>query len=101
MMKVFALLVLIAGATAVDLTASYASHLKQKGSAVAKVIEMLTEMKAKGEQEVQDEKVAFATLSAFCEGAEKEKVRSIESNKEAIGELEGEIDQLSLEIDQL
>merc|ERR1719265_1273005 len=62
---------------------------------------MLADMKAKGEEEVQQEKITFAELATFCEGAEAEKVRKIEANKEAIGALEGEIDTLQLEIDQL
>merc|ERR550514_175828 len=103
MMRVAIVFGLFAGvlASSVDQTTSYASHLKGKGSAVSKVIEMLTDMKAKGEREVQEEKVNFATFTTFCEGAEAEKVRSIESNKESIGNLEGEIDSLELEINQL
>merc|ERR550514_2049750 len=103
MMRVAIVFGLFAGvlASSVDQTTSYASHLKQKGSAVSKVIEMLEDMKAKGEREIQDEKVAFASFSTFCEGAEKEKVERIEASKESIGNLEGEIGNLELEINQL
>jgi prefoldin subunit 5 len=68
---------------------------------VQKVIQMLEDMAAKGQKEMQEEQVRFASFSQFCKGAEAEKVRSIEENNSQLGELQGEIDHLELEIDQL
>jgi len=68
---------------------------------VQKVIQMLSDMGAKGKKEMQEEQVRFAAFSTFCEGAEADKVQRIEESKETIGALTGEIEGLSLEIDQL
>jgi len=84
-----ALLLLLAGASAVQVTP------------VQKVVQMLEDMSAKGKKEMQEEQVRFAAFAQFCEGAEKAKVQRIEESKETIGELQGEIEGLELEIDQL
>merc|ERR1719258_763914 len=68
---------------------------------VQKVIQMLEDMAAKGKKEMQEEQVRFASFAQFCKGAEAEKVRSVEENTSQLGELEGEISALNLEIDEL
>jgi len=84
-----ALLFLIAGASAVQV------------SPTQKVVQMLEDMATKGKKEMQEEQVRFASFAQFCEGAEAQKVQRIEESKETIGELQGEIEGLELEIDQL
>jgi hypothetical protein len=60
-------------------------------SPVQKVIEMLNDMKAKGEAEKHDEMVAFATYKQFCESTGAEKTRAIADGKDAIEQYKAEI----------
>jgi hypothetical protein len=56
-------------------------------SPVTKIIQMLSDMMAKGKQEKQDEEVRFAQFKQFCEGTVSEKTSNIAKGKEAIEQL--------------
>jgi len=60
-------------------------------SPVQKVIQMLNDMKAKGEAEKQDEMVQFATYKQFCQSTSAEKNRAIADGKDAIEQYKAEI----------
>merc|ERR1719199_1301572 len=62
---------------------------------------MLNSMAAKSKAEKEDEIARQKEVEKFCEGAAREKVRSIEENTAVVGKLSGEIDSLSLEVDEL
>merc|ERR1719253_773086 len=76
------LLAMVAGAIAVD------NNQKAKvKSPVKKVVEMLSDMLAKGKQEKQDETVRFAAFKQFCESTSAEKAKNIATAKEEIEQL--------------
>jgi len=79
MMRVGALLLLLAGASATQVTP------------IQKVIQMLTDMAAKGVQEKQDEEVRFASYKGFCEHTSKDRRSSINSAKESLVQLAADI----------
>merc|ERR1719159_1463132 len=79
-------LALFSGAAVVD-----NSHKVKVKSPVKKVVEMLSDMLAKGKKEKQDEMVRFAAYKQFCESTAAEKAKNIATAKE-------EIDQLSATI---
>merc|ERR1719159_453751 len=79
-------LALFSGAAVVD-----NSHKVKVKSPVKKVVEMLSDMLAKGKKEKQDEMVRFAAYKQFCESTAAEKSKNIATAKE-------EIDQLSATI---
>merc|ERR1719473_279163 len=58
---------------------------------IQKVIQMLNDMKAKGEAEKHDEMVQFATYKQFCESTTAEKNRAIADGKDAIEQYKAEI----------
>jgi len=58
-----------------------------KKSPIAKIVQMLNDMQAKGKKEKQDEQVRFASYSQFCKSTAEEKASSIASGKEAIEQL--------------
>merc|ERR1719214_179356 len=58
---------------------------------VQKVIQMLNDMKAKGEAEKHDEMVQFATYKQFCQSTSGEKNRAIADGKDAIEQYKAEI----------
>jgi len=58
---------------------------------VQKVIQMLGDMKAKGEAEKQDEMVQFATYKQFCQSTSAEKTSSIAEGKDNIEQYKAEI----------
>mmetsp|Transcript_32685 Transcript_32685/g.74702 ORF Transcript_32685/g.74702 Transcript_32685/m.74702 type:complete len:668 (-) Transcript_32685:51-2054(-) len=62
---------------------------------VQKVVEMLTSMKAKGEQEKHEEQVQFAAYKQFCDDTSTEKTRAIKEAEEQIDMLTAEIAKLS------
>lgn len=68
---------------------------------VQKVVEMLNSMAAKGKAEKEDEIESQKKVEKFCEGAQREKVRSIAENTAVVGKLAGEIDSLGLEVVEL
>jgi hypothetical protein len=69
-----------------------ASNHGQSGySPVKKVVEMLSDMLAKGKKEKQDEVVRFAAFKQFCESTTVEKQKNIALGKEEAEALEAEI----------
>jgi len=71
------------------------SHAKahMRASPVNKVIQMLSDMLAKGKETKQDEQVEFAKYKQFCESTRAEKTRSIEKAKDHITQLEADIEE--------
>merc|ERR550514_786082 len=85
-----ALLVASAGASVVERPQHDA--LVQAGvTPVQKVIQMLTDMMAKGKKEKEDEQVSFATFKQFCKSTATEKAQAIETTKAEIDDLNGDI----------
>merc|ERR1719305_674803 len=80
------LLALVAGTVAVD----NGQKAKVK-SPVKKVVEMLSDMLAKGKKEKQDEMVRFAAFKQFCESTAGEKTKNIATAKEEIEQLSATI----------
>jgi hypothetical protein len=69
-----------------------ASHEEHRsGSAIKKVIQMLTDMEAKGKKEKQDEQVRFASYKQFCVSTGEEKTKAIASSKDEIEQLKAAI----------
>jgi len=58
---------------------------------IQKVIQMLGDMKAKGEQERNDEQVRFASFKGWCGSTSKSKEKSIAESKDAIEQLTADI----------
>jgi len=58
---------------------------------VQKVIQMLNDMKAKGEEEKHNEMVQFSTYKQFCQSTSAEKTRSIADGKDNIEQYTAEI----------
>jgi len=56
-------------------------------SPITKIIQMLSDMMAKGKQEKQDEEVRFAQYKQFCESTVGEKTSNIAKGKESIEQL--------------
>lgn len=83
-MRSFAILVLFA-------CLAPAAASTNKGAAIAKVVEMLNDMLAKGKKEKQDETVRFAAFKQFCESTNGEKTRDIAKGKAEIEQLEAEM----------
>jgi len=73
-------------------TGTLASNHGQSGySPVQKVVEMLSDMLAKGKKEKQDEQVRFAAFKQFCVSTTAEKQKNIALGKEEAEALEAEI----------
>merc|ERR1719515_624714 len=89
--------VLVAGAAAGHADRPRAAALTQI-TPVQKVIQMLTDMQAKGKAEKEDEQVRFATFSQFCKSTTEEKTDAIAKTKGEIDDLEGDIAKYSEEI---
>jgi uncharacterized coiled-coil DUF342 family protein len=62
-------------------------------SPVNKVIQMLSDMRAKGVENKQAEEVEFAKYKSFCESTRAEKSRSIDKAKDHITQLEADIEE--------
>jgi len=56
-------------------------------SPINKIIQMLSDMLAKGKVEKQEEEVRFAEFKAFCENTVSEKTKNIAAGKESIEQL--------------
>merc|ERR1719326_1943435 len=90
------LLVLVAGAAAVD-----NSHQAKTKSPVKKVVEMLSDMLAKGKKEKQDEMVRFAAYKQFCESTSAEKTKNIATAKDEIEQLEATISKAQADVTEI
>jgi len=64
-----------------------------KASPIKKIIQMLSDMQAKGKKEKQEEQVRFAGYKQFCESTAKEKSSSIAKGKDAIEQLTAAIEK--------
>jgi uncharacterized coiled-coil DUF342 family protein len=64
-------------------------------SPVNKVIQMLSDMLAKGKETKQDEQVEFAKYKQFCDSTRAEKSRNIQKAKDHITQLEADIESAS------
>lgn len=70
-------------------------------SAIAKVIQMLTDMQAKGKKEKQDEQVRFATFKQFCKSTGTEKVKAIAAGKDEIEQLNAAIGKAEADVQEI
>jgi len=68
---------------------------------VMKVVELLKDMKAKGEKEMHEEQVQFASYKQFCEDTAVEKQRAISEGKDAIEVLDAAIQKNAADADRL
>merc|ERR1719420_1501877 len=97
-MRAFTLLLLLGAAV----TASAVSDQgKQKATPIQKVIQMLTDMLAKGKKEKQEETVRFAAFKQFCESTAGEKTKNIATAKEEIEQLEATIAKAQADVVEL
>jgi len=71
---------------------------QKSGSAIQKVVQMLTDMQAKGKQEKQDEQVRFASFKQFCESTGKEKIGAIAAGKDEIEQLSAAIGKAEADV---
>jgi uncharacterized small protein (DUF1192 family) len=90
------LLALVAGAGAVD-----NSHQAKAKSPVKKVVEMLSDMLAKGKKEKQDEMVRFAAYKQFCESTGAEKTKNIGTAKDEIEQLQATIAKAQADVTEI
>eukprot|EP00746_Dinoflagellata_sp_MGD_P125681 gnl/MRDRNA2_/MRDRNA2_60503_c0_seq1.p1 gnl/MRDRNA2_/MRDRNA2_60503_c0~~gnl/MRDRNA2_/MRDRNA2_60503_c0_seq1.p1 ORF type:complete len:666 (-),score=233.57 gnl/MRDRNA2_/MRDRNA2_60503_c0_seq1:22-2019(-) len=65
---------------------------------IQKVIQMLSDMKAKGTQERQDEQVRFAAFENFCKSESGRKTKSITEGKESIEQLKADIQKAESDV---
>jgi outer membrane murein-binding lipoprotein Lpp len=73
----------------------------QTVNAVAKIIQMLTDMSTKCKQEMMDEQVAFAEFQAFCKGGKPKLAKQIAKGGETIETLDAEIGKLGSDVSTL
>eukprot|EP00441_Pelagodinium_beii_P025501 CAMPEP_0197665222 /NCGR_PEP_ID=MMETSP1338-20131121/59100_1 /TAXON_ID=43686 ORGANISM="Pelagodinium beii, Strain RCC1491" /NCGR_SAMPLE_ID=MMETSP1338 /ASSEMBLY_ACC=CAM_ASM_000754 /LENGTH=660 /DNA_ID=CAMNT_0043243995 /DNA_START=17 /DNA_END=1999 /DNA_ORIENTATION=- len=66
-----------------------------------KVVELLKDMKTKGDKEMQEEQVQYASFKQFCEDTAVEKQRAIKEGKEAIEVLDATIQKNAADADRL
>merc|ERR1719310_2738421 len=97
-MKAMSILVLLA---LVASTSASVQHHEQKASPIQKVIQMLTDMLAKGKKEKQDETVRFAAFKQFCESTASEKSKDIATGKAEIEQLDAEIAKAAADVQVL
>jgi len=70
-------------------------------NAVAKIIQMLTDMSTKCKQEMNDEQVAFAEFQSFCANGKPKLKKQIAKGGETIETLDAEIGKLSSDVSTL
>jgi len=70
-------------------------------NAVAKIIQMLTDMSTKCKQEMNDEQVAFATFQSFCANGKPKLKKQIAKGGETIETLDAEIGKLGSDVSTL
>jgi len=70
-------------------------------NAVAKIIQMLTDMSTKCKQEMNDEQVAFATFQSFCANGKPKLKKQIAKGGETIETLNAEIGKLGSDVSTL
>eukprot|EP00440_Ansanella_granifera_P029450 gb/GFBE01031987.1/.p1 GENE.gb/GFBE01031987.1/~~gb/GFBE01031987.1/.p1 ORF type:complete len:668 (+),score=296.96 gb/GFBE01031987.1/:1-2004(+) len=68
---------------------------------VGKVIEMLKDMRTKGEKEMQDEQVQYAAFKQFCDSTAVEKQREISEGEERIEVLSAEVEKSDADASRL
>ncbi|CAL1158658.1 unnamed protein product, partial [Cladocopium goreaui] len=68
---------------------------------VQKVLELLSSMKKKGEEEKQKEAVQFAAYEQFCKNTQKEKAKGIEEGEDKIESIKADLGKLSVDIANL
>jgi len=73
--------------------ASLAFALTNDATPLGKVIEMLNDMKLKGEKDKKEEEVQFAAYKQFCEITEEEKNRVIADSKDKIEVVSAELEK--------
>jgi len=74
---------------------------EQTVNAVAKIIQMLTDMSTKCKQEMMDEQVAFAEFQSFCAGGKPKLAKQIAKGGETIETLDAEIGKLGSDVSTL
>jgi len=79
-MNFITLFLVFAAATTAD------AHTMKK-SPIAKIVQMLSDMQAKGKTEKQEEQVRYASFEQFCKSTGGEKARSIAKGKEQLEQL--------------
>merc|ERR1719230_1640775 len=90
MARVLLLVLLAVGASAA--MRPHHDALVQAGvTPVQKVVQMLTDMMAKGKKEKEDEQVSFATFQQFCKSTTTEKTQAIATTMSEIDDLNGDI----------
>jgi len=73
----------------------------QTVNAVAKIIQMLTDMSTKCKQEMNDEQVAFAEFQSFCSNGKPKLKKQIAKGGETIETLDAEIGKLGSDVSNL
>jgi len=73
------------------IAASHAAKVEVEVTPVQKVVQLMKAMLEKGKKAKQQEQVAFAAKSQFCDDTKKEKTRSIAEEKQAISGLKAAI----------
>jgi len=77
------------------------SEAEKSGSAIKKVIQMLTDMQAKGKKEKQDEQVRFAAYKQFCMSTGKEKMKAIADGMDEIANLKAGIAKAEADVQSI
>merc|ERR1719272_2756506 len=60
---------------------------------IQKVISMLSDMQAKGKQEMQDEEVRYSSYKTFCENTSADKTKTIAKEESQLVQLAADIQQ--------
>lgn len=81
--------------------ATHAAAAKVEVTPVTKVVQLLTAMAAKGKNAKQQEQVAFAAKTQFCDDTKKEKTRAITEERQTLSNLKAAIGSQTAKIAKL
>lgn len=62
-------------------------------AAIDKIVQMLGDMEARGKKEKQEEAVAFASFSTWCDNTKAEKTADIKASSDAISQFQAQIEK--------
>eukprot|EP00930_Biecheleria_cincta_P034244 TRINITY_DN2367_c0_g1_i1.p1 TRINITY_DN2367_c0_g1~~TRINITY_DN2367_c0_g1_i1.p1 ORF type:complete len:703 (+),score=235.12 TRINITY_DN2367_c0_g1_i1:74-2182(+) len=100
-MKSVAMQAMLAVVLPVASAISYQMNYSADASPVKKVVELMNNMVAQGQKEMQAEKVQFATYSQWCKMTREKKTGAIEEASDEIQSLKADIEKLTADAERL